>query len=352
MEMAVPDDEAEVEMRCHGCGGKIGSELLGQVLHDLNIPHHDDVIIGLERPDDAAVIRTYDDQVTVTTDFFASPLDDPYLVGRIALLNSASDCFVMGAQPTAALAMIQLPVSHPRNQLRLMRDLTAGSVEELVKMNATLVGGHSIEGPRLTIGYTVLGRQLSDPKTKGMLQKHDCLILTKPLGIGILLAALMQCRLPGRSYQPLVDTMLQSNGVALKLVKDFHVTAITDVTGFGLAGHLAEMLHASHQSAEIEIERIPVLPGCRALVGAGIESTLAPDNRLVSQKTHLEIDDQDSPKYAAIFDPQTSGGLLFGVRQEQVDAVLKFLVDEGFENSSVVGHVIDSSEREPTLVVR
>ncbi len=116
MKMVVPDDESEEVMRCLGCGGKLGSELLGQVLSEMSVPAHEDVIIGLDQPDDAAIIKTYDDQVTVTTDFFASPLDDPYLVGRIALLNSASDCCVMGAQPTAALAMVQLPLgpsSHP-----------------------------------------------------------------------------------------------------------------------------------------------------------------------------------------------------------------------------------------------
>ncbi|MFT5304284.1 MAG: selenide,water dikinase, partial [Mariniblastus sp.] len=157
-------------MRCLGCGGKIGSQLLSQVLDELEVPPHEDVIIGLDNPDDAAVVRTHGGQVTVTTDFFASPMDDPYLVGRIGLLNSASDCCVMGAQPTSALAIVQLPLGHPRAQLQVMRELMAGGVEELKKMNATIVGGHSIEGPRITIGYTVLGRQVCEVKTKGMLQ--------------------------------------------------------------------------------------------------------------------------------------------------------------------------------------
>lgn len=352
MKMAVADDESDEAMRCLGCGGKIGSELLGHVLGELTVPPHEDVIIGLDQPDDAAVIKTHENKVTVTTDFFASPMDDPYLMGRISLLNSASDCCVMGAQPTAALAIVQLPLGHPRAQLQVMRDLMSGSIEELARMNATIVGGHSIEGPRMTIGFTVMGKQLSDPKTKGMLQPGDCLVLTKPLGSGILLSALMQSKLPGFAYQPLVETMLQSNYVALRLIHDFKISGITDVTGFGLAGHLSEMLRASHVSAEIEVAKLPVLPGCQSLVEAGIESTLAPDNRLVAQHVHLEFTETESARHAVLFDPQTSGGLLFGVSQERVDEVTAFLEQEGFEHSTVVGTVCSDQGEMPTLTLR
>ena len=279
-------------------------------------------------------------------------MNDPYIVGRIALLNSASDCCVMGAQPTAALAMIELPLGHPRSQLRTMRDVMAGSIEELVKMKATIVGGHSIEGPRLTVGFTILGRQLTDPKTKGMLQPADCLVLTKPLGSGVLLAALMQCKLPGKVYQPLIDSMLQSNYIALRLIQEFNISGITDVTGFGLAGHLSEMLQASHQSAEIQLEKIPLLPGCRQLIDAGIQSTLAPDNRLVAQKVHLEIDDVEAPRNAGLFDPQTCGGLLLGVGQDRADLVIKFLQQEGFEDATIIGTVNAAQSDKPTLTVR
>ncbi len=334
---------AEEVMRCLGCGGKIGSQLLSQVLSELEVPPHEDVLIGLENPDDAAVVATHDNRVTVTTDFFASPFDDPYLVGRIALLNSASDCCVMGAQPTAGLAIVQLPLGHPRAQTQVMRELMAGGVAELKKMNATIVGGHSIEGPRITIGYTILGRQLTDPKTKGMLQTGDRLVLTKSIGTGVLLAALMQGKLPGLAYQPLVDAMLQSNYIALRLIKEFQVSGITDVTGFGLAGHLAEMLKASSKSAAIRMDNVPVLPRCQELIEQGIESTLAPDNRMVAGKVKIDAD-CDSTRIASLFDPQTSGGLLFGVGEADVERVLGFLKDEGFSDSMVIGEVADSTE--------
>ena len=351
MEMAQPAPVSQEEViRCLGCGGKIGSQLLSQVLSELEVPSHQDVVIGLENPDDAAVIRTYDDRVTVTTDFFASPFDDPYLVGRIALLNSASDCCVMGAQPTGALAIVQLPLGHPRAQAQVMRELMAGGVEELKKMNATIVGGHSIEGPRITIGYTVLGRQLVDPKTKGMLQTGDLLVMTKSIGTGVLLAGLMQGKLPGSAYQPLIDAMLQSNYVALRLIQEFKISGITDVTGFGLAGHLAEMLNASKRSAEIRMADVPVLPGCQALIEEGIESTLAPDNRMVSEKISFRSSRTDL-EIASLFDPQTSGGLLFGVAQDKADQVIEFLKNEGFSDTQVIGSVVESGDGERVLRV-
>lgn len=350
MEMAEVSADPEDVMRCLGCGGKIGSKLLGEVLKELEVPAHEDVIIGLENPDDAAVIRTHGGQVTVTTDFFASPMDDPYLVGQIALLNSASDCCVMGAQPTSALAIVQLPLGHPRAQLQVMRELMAGSVAELKKMNATIVGGHSIEGPRLTAGFTVLGRQLTDPKTKGMLEEGDLLVSTKPLGTGVLLAALMQGLLPGKSYLPLVNTMLLSNYIAIRLIQDYQISAITDVTGFGMAGHLAEMLKASGKSATIRMDEVRMLPGCQALIDAGIESTLAPDNRLVTDKVQF-IGDAALPANAALFDPQTSGGLLFGIAESRLPEVLDFLGHEGFEETCVIGEVTANPAATSALTV-
>lgn len=332
-----PPTNTEDAMRCLGCGGKIGSQMLSSILDELDIPEHPDVIIGLDQPDDAAIVRTQDNQVTVTTDFFASPLDDPYLSGRIAVLNSVSDCFVMGAQPTGALAMVQLPLGHPRAQRQVMRELMAGAVEELNRAGAVIVGGHTIEGPRLIAGFTVLGNQLSDPKTKGMLKPGDQLILTKPIGSGVLLAALMQGKLHAKDYQPMIKSMLKSNQVALKLIEKFGILAMTDVTGFGLAGHAAEMLKASQCSATIRMDDVPRLQGCQELIEAGVESTLAPENRFAAAKVKLSV--PESPKYASLFDPQTCGGLLLGIDRGLVDESLDFLASHGFENSAVIGEV-------------
>lgn len=339
MKLTIHHTEEDEVMRCLGCGGKIGSRELGRVLDELNVPDHDDVVIGLAAREDAAVLRTHDNQVTVTTDFFASPINDPYVVGRIAALNSASDCFVMGAQPTSALAHVQLPVGNSRSQTELMRELMQGGAEEFSQLGAAIVGGHSIEGPRLTVGFTVLGRRMFDPHTKSGLKAGDRLILSKPLGTGVLLAAVMQGELPASAWQPLIDTMLQSNAVALTLMQAECVSAMTDVTGFGLAGHLVEMLQASQVSASVFMSRVPLLPTCQNLIDAGIQSTLAPDNRSFTRKIEVDVDDLESPAIASLFDPQTSGGLLFGVADNQVEPALEILNENGFESSTVIGEI-------------
>ena len=197
----------------------------------------------------------------------------------------------------------------------------------------------------------MLGRQLTDPKTKGMLKVGDRLVLTKPLGTGVMLAALMQGMLPGKTYRPLVQAMLQSNYVALRLIQEFNISAITDVTGFGLAGHLAEMLKASGMSGRIKMDDIPLLPGCQSLIDAGIESTLAPDNRLVAEKIELQTKDASAPRIASLFDPQTSGGLLFGISEDRVEGVLSFLRDEGFGESCVIGDVTEQQGNRESLLI-
>ncbi len=343
-------DENEL-MRCLGCGGKIGSQILGEVLRELQINDHPDVKIGLDNPDDAAVIVAHDNEITVTTDFFAAPFEDPYLVGRIAVLNSASDCFVMGARPTSALAIVQIPLGHPRSQTQVMHEIMSGSVEELNRMGAAIVGGHSIEGPRTMIGFTVLGRQVVPPTTKGELKKGDNLVLTKRLGTGILLAAWMQCKMPASCYHPLVESMLKSNEVALELVQRFGIAALTDVTGFGFVGHLVEMMTASGVSVDLEKDEIRLLPGCRDMVSIGIQSTLAPDNRILGSKVAIQNADVESDELAPLFDPQTGGGLLFGVGDDKLEKVVSFLVDQGFEDTVVVGEVV-GTEDFPVLKIK
>ncbi len=340
MEMK-PDSADTPPMRCLGCGGKIGSQILSEVLQELNVHDHPDVKIGLDNPDDAAVIATQNNQVTVTTDFFAAPFDDPYLVGRIAALNSASDCFVMGAKPNSALTIVQVPLGHPRSQIQVMRELMAGAVEEFNRMGAAVVGGHSIEGPRTIIGFTVLGNQLVEPTTKGKLKPGDRLILTKPLGTGVLLAAWMQAELPATSYWPLIASMLQSNQIALDLIPRFGINALTDVTGFGFAGHLVEMAKASMANIRIDNRRIPTLPGCNEAIAAGVQSTLAPDNRALSGRIEIRSKvDLMSSELAALFDPQTGGGLLFGIEAARVDECVAFLHESGFVAAGEIGEVV------------
>jgi selenide,water dikinase len=233
-----------------------------------------------------------------------------------------------------------------------MKELMTGAVEELARMGATIVGGHSIEGPRLLAGFTVTGNQVVDVRTKGQLKNGDLLVLSKPLGTGALLAAWMQCVLEGKYFQPMVDSMLLSNQIALQLAQRTEVSAVTDVTGFGLAGHLAEMLIASGKSATLNLADIPLLPGSKELLENGVESTLAPDNRLIMEKVNFNGFDVSHRDVASLFDPQTGGGLLFGIDAGKAAETIKFMGDNGFENATIVGSVEESDGETVSLNIR
>ena len=333
------------QMRCAGCGGKIGAGVLARVLSRLDVPPSEHVLLGLAAPDDAAVVVPPEGRPTaVTVDFFAAPLDDPYLVGRIAALNAASDLFALGASPWAALAMVTLPLGRPRQQEDLLFQVLAGSLAEFRAMGATLVGGHTIEGPQLTVGFTVLGAQDRTPRIKGGLRAGDRLVVTKPLGTGVLLAAHMQARCRARWFGPLVASMLVSNGPAAECLEPFDVSALTDVTGFGLAGHLLEMLRASDLAADVHLGAVPLLPGVAALLQEGLESTLAPSNREVEAEIEpREAGLEHAPRYQALFDPQTGGGLVMGVSPLHVEGLLERLASLGYRHACVVGDVVPAA---------
>lgn len=346
-----PPDPA-IQMRCAGCGGKVGGSVLSKVLSRLDVPANENVLLGLETPDDAAIVRIPGGRpLTVTVDFFAAPLDDPYVFGRMAALNSASDAFALGAQPFAALASATIPVGKANKQEQLLYEILAGGLHEFRRMGATLVGGHTIEGPQLTVGYTILADQGTvAPLTKAGLRVGDRLILTKPLGIGVLLAAHMQAKCKARWMDALLPTMLLSNQSAALLVKEFDIRGLTDVTGFGLAGHLLEMLRASNASANLFLDRIPLLAGVDELVNEGIESTLSPANRAVEVNVLATEQQRRNARYATLFDPQTCGGLLLGVRESEVDAVISRLADLSDVPAMLIGEITEADGPEPRIM--
>ncbi len=354
MEMTA-DANATTEQspRCAGCGGKVSGSVLTHVLRRLDLPAHEQVVLGLETPDDAAVVKPVNGHpLAVTTDFFQAPLDDPFLSGRIAALNSASDVFALGARPIAALALATLPLGKPRQQEQLLYEMLAGSLAEFRRMDATLVGGHTIEGPQITIGFTMLADQGdSGPRTKAALRSDDVLILTKPLGTGVLLVAQMQADCRAAWMQQLLDSMLLSNQPAAALIDEFDISGLTDITGFGLAGHLLEMLNASDLVGELNLDKLPLLAGVSQLVKHGVESTLAPANRVAEAQIEVEESLRVTPAYQVLFDPQTSGGLLLGVREKDVDAVLDRLSVQSGVAAAAIGRVRDGRSGEPRLQV-
>lgn len=332
---------AAAEMRCLGCGGKIGAGVLARALRRLDIPRGEHVQLGLEAADDAAVVAAPGGRpVAVTVDFFAAPLDDPYLVGRLAALNAASDAFAIGAEPFAALAMVTLPVGPERQQEELLYQVLAGGLRELRTMGATLVGGHTIEGPQLTVGFTLLASQAADPpRGKGGLRPGDRLVLTKALGTGVLLAAHQRARCRARWFEALLASMLTSNAAAAACLEGLDVSGLTDVTGFGLARHLLEMLEASGASARLVLARVPLLPGTAELIEAGVESTLAPANR-ASAAAIAPAGPPADARLRALFDPQTGGGLLAGVAARDAEALVARLRARGYADATVIGEVV------------
>jgi len=331
-------------MRCAGCGGKVGASVLSRALARLDVPPSAHVLLGLAASDDAAVVVPPGGHpLAVTVDFFAAPFDDAYLVGRIAALNATSDIFAIGAVPFGALAAVTLPIGQARQQEALLYELLAGSLHEFRKMPATLIGGHTIEGPQLTVGFTILGSlTIGAPRTKAGLRAGDQLVLTKPLGTGVLLAAHMRARCRWRWFGPLVASLLVSNGPAAACLDEFEVAGLTDVTGFGLAGHLLESLRASHVAARLRLAAIPLLPGVVELIGEGLESTLAPSNREVEAEIESGPE-ATGPSYQVLFDPQTCGGLIMGVPPAHVRGLIERLTSLGYPQACVIGEVVPAS---------
>lgn len=336
--MPEPPTQPSSAMRCAGCGSKVGGAVLAKVLARLDVPPSEHVLLGLESPDDAAIVQPPQGRpVVATVDFFPAFVDDPYLVGRVAALNALSDVFAVGARPLVAMAIASIPVGPSRQQEQLLYELLAGGLRELRRAGATLVGGHTIEAEQLTIGYSMLADAgPARPRLKSGLRPGDYLVLTKPLGTGILLAAHMRGQCKAAWMETLVRWLLQSNQQAAELAHKFDLPAVTDVTGFGLAGHLLEMLRASDVAAELNLSSVPLLPGVAELLRAGVESTLAPANRAAESEIEDRRDNKARTKaaavdcpacsseeaaYAALFDPQTSGGLLLGVPAEDAHEV-------------------------------
>jgi selenide,water dikinase len=351
---ASPTGSSPPAMRCRGCGGKVGANVLAAALERLDVPPSPYVKQGLNPPDDAAVldpkVATAD---VLSVDFFPAFIDDPYLVGRVAALNSLSDLWATGARPLGAMAMVTLPEGAANQQAELLYQLVAGGLHELNAVDAALLGGHTTEGEELIIGYSVVGDLGgAKPFSKAGLKPGDRLILTKSLGTGVLLAAHMQsaCRAPW--VDAMLVTMLRRNAEAATIARDFELTAVTDVTGFGLAGHLLEMLDASSVNAKLGLAELPLLDGFAELSASGIHSTLDPANRETADRIDLATSDVTSrPEYDALFDPQTSGGMLIGVSADATEAILSKLREAGYEQAAVIGIVTESTTAPARLSV-
>ncbi|MDE5080668.1 MAG: selenide, water dikinase SelD [Trichodesmium sp. St18_bin1] len=330
------------QMYCAGCGAKVGSRVLENVLH--KIPQQikrDDVLIGMENPDDAAVVRVPTDRVMVQTiDYFRGLVDDPYLLGKITANHCLSDLFAMGAMAQSGLAIATIPYDAPSKQEDTLYQLLLGATEVLNEAGAVLMGGHTTEGEELAFGLTCNG--LGSPKKllyKGGMKPGDVLILTKALGTGTLFAADMRLKARGRWIESAIKSMLTSNENAAKLLLEYGATACTDVTGFGLVGHLLEMLKGQTVGVELDMEAIPVLPGVAETLEQGIFSSLYPENLRLSASIQNRERGSRHPLYPLLFDPQTSGGLLATVPADLANVCLNALQQE-YSVCRIIGRVL------------
>jgi selenide,water dikinase len=338
-------------MRCAGCGSKVGSTTLERVLQRLQLQapnwgKRDDILIGLGTPDDAAVLQVPTGQVMVQTiDYFGSLINDPYTFGQISTNHCLSDIFAMGATPQSALAVVTVPYATEEKVEETLYQLLSGAMNVLSKAQAPLIGGHTTEGTELAFGLTCNGLAAPDQLLrKGGMKPGQVLILTKALGTGTLFAADMRLKAKGRWIDEAVHSMLLSNQEAAIAFMKHGATACTDVTGFGLLGHLLEMVKASGVAVELDLEAIPVLEGALEMLQLGITSSLHPQNLRASFYIRNLSEVSVSPKYSILFDPQTSGGLLATVSSEQADSCLATLKAQGYPHSQIIGRVLPATD--------
>jgi selenide,water dikinase len=326
------------EMRCGGCAAKIGPLPLSHALSRLPPSIVDGVMVGLDAPDDAAVLMPpKSGHLVQTVDFFRAFIDDPFVFGEIAANHALNDVFAMGAVPRYALATAVVPVGPTAKVEEALFQLLSGARACLDREGVALVGGHSREGTDLSLGLSVTGEVTPDRMIrKGGLSRGDALILTRPLGTGILFAAAMRGRASAASVAAALDEMRRSNRIAAAILSTHRATAMTDVTGFGLAGHLGEMLAASGADGDLDLSSIPIYADVVAMAQGGVASTLLPENLAL---LGLLRGDVDGPTKAILFDPQTSGGLLAGVPADEAAGCISELQSAGYLHASVVGHV-------------
>jgi selenide,water dikinase len=340
----LPDMAAEDgadEMRCGGCAAKVPAEVLGRVVARLDAASSDRVAIGLGSPDDAALLSFPGAPALLqTVDFFRAMVSDPYLFGRIAATHALGDIYAMGGLPETALAIATLPPARPAIVEEDLFHMLKGGTQVLEAAGAVLVGGHSAEGAELALGFAVTGRTRPGRLLrKGGLKPGDRLLLTKPLGTGVILAAEMRGRAAARSVEAAIAAMLQPAAAASACLASHGATACTDVTGFGLLGHLMEMLTASGADARLDAEAIPTLDGALALFADGLTSSLHGANLAALAALVPGAGEPDPALAALLVDPQTAGGLLAGVPAERSALCLDELCRLGYR-AAAIGSVV------------
>jgi selenide,water dikinase len=333
-----------------GCGCKIAPGVLSDILKRASgFPVPKELLVGIETADDAAVYRLNDEQALIaTTDFFMPIVDDAFDFGRIAATNAISDVYAMGGTPIMALALVGMPINVL--PLETIGRILEGGASICAKAGIPIAGGHTIDSVEPIYGLVVMG--LVHPgkvKRNADARPGDVLVLGKPLGVGVMSAALKKDALGNEGYARMIDSTTRLNTPGMALAQLAGVHALTDVTGFGLAGHGLELARGANATVQIDWQAVPLLPGVHDLASAGFV-TGASHRNWASYGSHVSLPDGfPEADRALLTDPQTSGGLLVSCSAEAVDAVLHTFRQQGFDQAAVVGSVLAGDGR---LVVR
>jgi selenide,water dikinase len=323
-----------------GCGCKIAPGVLSEILRSTTaMPLPPELLVGIETSDDAAVYKLNDNQALVaTTDFFMPIVDDPFEFGRIAATNAISDVYAMGAQPIMALALVGMPVNVL--PLSVIGKILDGGQSVCRAAGIPIAGGHTIDSVEPIYGLVALGLAHPDHiKRNADAQVGDVLVLGKPIGVGILSAALKKEMLPDDGYKAMIDNTTQLNTAGPDLAKLKGVRALTDITGFGLAGHLLEMARGAKCTVQLDWDKVPLLPGVQALAAQGCITGASGRNwQGYGAEVALPANFAAVDK-SLITDPQTSGGLLVSCAPDEVANVMATFKAHGFAHAAVIGQI-------------
>jgi selenide, water dikinase len=324
-----------------GCGCKISPSILSKILADSPVRQMPaQLLVGIESSDDAAVYQLNERQAIIaTTDFFTPIVDNPFHFGQIAATNALSDVYAMGGQPIFALAILGMPLD--KLPVAVIQEIIAGGESICARAGIPIAGGHSIDTLEPIYGLVAMGTvHPSNVKRNNQAKAGDVLVLGKPLGVGILSAALKKGRLSDVGYAQMLasTTQLNTPGTALANISGVH--AITDVTGFGLAGHLLEICRGSKLSAKLKFTDLPILSDAEIFAKDGI-ATGASQRNWDSYAADVHIDNSYPLWQRNVFtDPQTSGGLLVACAPESINEVLAIFADQGFPHARVIGELM------------
>ncbi|SAL49425.1 selenophosphate synthetase [Caballeronia cordobensis] len=331
-----------------GCGCKIAPGLLADLLKRTTpLPAFPNLLVGNDTADDAAVYKLNDEQAIVaTTDFFMPIVDDPFDFGRIAATNALSDVYAMGGKPILALALVGMPINVLPHEV--IAQVLKGGEAVCAEAGIPVAGGHSIDSVEPIYGLAALGIvHPSRVKRNAAARAGDVLVLGKPLGVGVLSAALKKEKLDAAGYKAMIDATTKLNRPGAELAQLDGVHALTDVTGFGLLGHALELARGAKLTARIRYADLPWLPQVREFVREGIYTGASGRNwNAYGHDVSLNAQGKEGDEARALLtDPQTSGGLLVSCAPEAVNDVLAIFRADGFEDASVIGEMTDGASR-------